>query len=81
MILQVIILLAGFAMLVKGADWFVEGAAGIGKKAGNPAACDRTYNCSNGNEHAGGRCRITAALNGNAGITIGNIVGSNILNF
>lgn len=29
MILQVIILLAGFAMLVKGADWFVEGAAGI----------------------------------------------------
>ena len=27
MFLQVIILLAGFLFLVKGADWFVEGAA------------------------------------------------------
>ena len=32
MFLQVIILLAGFLFLVKGADWFVEGAASIAKK-------------------------------------------------
>lgn len=31
MFLQVIILLAGFLFLVKGADWFVEGAASIAK--------------------------------------------------
>ena len=36
MFLQVIILLAGFLFLVKGADWFVEGAAGIAKKLGIP---------------------------------------------
>ena len=29
MVLQVFILLVGFLLLVKGADWFVEGAAGI----------------------------------------------------
>lgn len=34
MFLQVIILLAGFLFLVKGADWFVEGAASIAKKLG-----------------------------------------------
>ena len=36
MFLQVIILLAGFLFLVKGADWFVEGAASIAKKLGIP---------------------------------------------
>ena len=46
MFLQVIILLAGFLFLVKGADWFVEGAASI---------VDHWINqCSNGNQHAGG---------------------------
>ena len=43
MILQVIILLAGFAMLVKGADWFVEGAAGIAKKLGIPQQAARLH--------------------------------------
>ena len=37
MFLQVIILLAGFLFLVKGADWFVEGAASIAKKQWEPA--------------------------------------------
>ena len=37
MFLQVIILLAGFLFLVKGADWFVEGAASIAKKLGIPS--------------------------------------------
>ena len=36
MFLQVFILLVGFLLLVKGADWFVEGAAGIAKKLGIP---------------------------------------------
>ena len=34
MILQVIMLIAGFVLLVKGADWFVEGAASIAKNIG-----------------------------------------------
>ena len=34
--MQVIILLVGFLFLVKGADWFVEGAASIAKKLGIP---------------------------------------------
>ena len=31
-----LILLVGFFLLVKGADWFVEGAASIAKKLGIP---------------------------------------------
>ena len=36
MIQQIIILLVGFIFLVKGADWFVDGAASIVKKMGIP---------------------------------------------
>ena len=80
MILQVIILLAGFAMLVKGADWFVEGAAGIAKKLGIPQLVIGLTIVAMGTSMPEAAVSITAALHGNAGITIGNIVGSNILN-
>ena len=40
MILQVLLLLVGFLLLVKGADWFVEGAASIAKKMGKIIAPD-----------------------------------------
>lgn len=36
MMLHVLLLTVGFVFLVKGADWFVEGAAGIAKKLGIP---------------------------------------------
>ena len=36
MILQIFILLVGFLFLVKGADWFVDGAASIADKLGVP---------------------------------------------
>ena len=35
-LLAVILLVAGFAMLMKGADWFVDGAAGIAARFGIP---------------------------------------------
>ena len=32
MLIQILVLAVGFTMLVKGADWFVDGAAGIAAK-------------------------------------------------
>ena len=34
--LQFVLLAVGFFMLVKGADWFVEGTSGIARKMGIP---------------------------------------------
>ena len=34
--LQFLILVVGFVLLIKGADWFVDGAAGIADKFGIP---------------------------------------------
>ena len=36
MILQMVLLALGFLMLVKGADWFVDGASGIAERFGIP---------------------------------------------
>ena len=36
MILQMLLLVLGFLMLVKGADWFVDGASGIAERFGIP---------------------------------------------
>lgn len=80
MILQVMILLVGFVLLVKGADWFVEGAASIAKKLGVPQLIVGLTIVAMGTSMPEAAVSITAALNGNAGITVGNVVGSNILN-
>lgn len=77
---QVILLAAGFVMLVKGADWFVEGAAGIAEKFGIPQLVVGLTIVAMGTSAPEAAVSITAALKGNAAITIGNVVGSNILN-
>lgn len=78
--LQILLLIVGFIMLVKGADWFVEGASGIARKMGIPQLVVGLTIVAMGTSAPEAAVSITAALKGNAGITIGNVVGSNILN-
>lgn len=54
MILQVLLLVLGFLMLVKGADWFVDGASGIAERFGIPQLVVGLTNCGHGNKYAGG---------------------------
>lgn len=80
MIFRIILLAAGFVMLVEGADWFVEGAAGIAEKFGIPQLVVGLTIVAMGTSAPEAAVSITAALKGNAAITVGNVVGSNILN-
>lgn len=80
MLLQAGILIVGFVFLVKGADWFVEGSASIAKKLGIPQLIIGLTIVAMGTSMPEAAVSITAALKQNAGITIGNVVGSNILN-
>lgn len=77
---QFIFLVLGFVMLVKGADWFVDGVAGIADKFGIPQLVIGLTIVAMGTSAPEAAVSITAALKGNAAITIGNIVGSNIFN-
>ena len=79
-ILQIVILVLGFVFLVKGADWFVDGAASIATKFGIPQLIIGLTIVAMGTSAPEAAVSITAAAGGNADITIGNVVGSNILN-
>lgn len=78
--LEFIVLIGGFVMLIKGADWFVEGAAGIARKFGIPQLVVGLTIVAMGTSAPEAAVSISAALKGNAGITVGNVVGSNIMN-
>ncbi|MBE5928110.1 MAG: calcium/sodium antiporter [Lachnospiraceae bacterium] len=78
--LEILLLALGFALLVKGADWFVEGASGIADKFGIPQLVIGLTVVAMGTSAPEAAVSITAALKGNADITVGNVVGSNILN-
>lgn len=80
LLLQVILLAAGFVMLIKGADWFVDGAASLAGKFGIPQLVIGLTIVAMGTSAPEAAVSISAALGGNADITIGNIVGSNIMN-
>lgn len=79
-LLQAVWLALGFALLVKGADWFVDGASGFAAKLGIPQLVIGLTIVAMGTSMPEAAVSISAALRGNADITVGNIVGSNILN-
>ncbi len=80
LLLQIGLLVIGFTMLVKGADYFVDGAAGIATKFGIPQLVVGLTIVAMGTSAPEAAVSITGALNGVADISIGNVVGSNILN-
>lgn len=79
-VIQFVLLVIGFVLLMKGADWFVEGASKIADKFGIPQLVIGLTIVAMGTSLPEAAVSITSALKGSAGITIGNVVGSNILN-
>ena len=79
-LLQFGLLVLGFVMLIKGADWFVDGAAGIASKLGIPQLIIGLTIVAMGTSAPEAAVSISSAMKGSADITIGNVVGSNILN-
>lgn len=73
-------LLFGFVLLIKGSEFFVDGAAGIAVRFGIPQMVIGLTIVAMGTSAPEAAVSITAAIGGNADITVGNIVGSNILN-
>ena len=80
MIFQLILLAIGFAMLVKGADWFVGGAVCIADRFHIPPIIIGLTIVAMGTSAPEAAVSITSAFQGAADITVGNIVGSNIMN-
>ena len=75
-----LLLVLGFTMLVKGADWFVDGTSGIARKLGIPQLVVGLTIVAMGTSAPEAAVSISAAFKGNADIAVGNVLGSNILN-
>ena len=79
-LLNVVFLILGFAFLAKGADFFVDGASSIAKKFKIPQIVIGLTIVATGTSMPEAAVSIKAAISGNADISVGNVVGSNILN-
>ncbi|WP_164667280.1 calcium/sodium antiporter [Virgibacillus doumboii] len=74
------LLIVGFALLIKGADFFVEGASKIARALHvSPLLIGLTI-VAFGTSSPEGTVSIVAALEESAGVSIGNVIGSNIFN-
>ena len=78
--IQGALLVLGFTLLIKGAGFFVDGASKIADKFGISQIVIGLTIVAFGTSAPEAAISISSAVNGNTGIAIGNIVGSNIMN-
>ncbi len=77
---SILFMVIGFVILIKGADFFVDGASGIAEKFHIPQIIIGLTIVAFGTSAPEAAISISAAFAGTTGIAIGNILGSNLLN-
>ena len=75
-----LLLVIGFVLLIKGADFFVDGSSSIAKRLRVPSIIIGLTIVAMGTSLPECAVSISAALSGNTGVAVGNAVGSNIFN-
>lgn len=78
--LDIGLVLLGFLIMVKGADFFVEGSAGIAKKLKVPTLIIGLTIVAFGTSMPEAAISITASIQQNHSMSLGNIIGSNLFN-
>lgn len=73
-------LIVGFVLLVKGADFFVDGSSSVAKKLRIPSMIIGLTIVSMGTSLPEAAVSITASVTGNNAMAVSNVVGSNIFN-
>lgn len=78
--MNIVFFIIGLALLVAGANYFVDGAAGIAKRLKVSALLIGLTVVAFGTSAPEVAVSISASLKGNNGIALGNVLGSNIFN-
>ena len=79
-LLEIILLIAGFVLLIKGADVFVDASVGIAKRLKIPNVVIGLTIVAMGTSMPEMVVSISAAINGSNAMAVGNAIGSNIFN-
>lgn len=80
MLLWVLLIIVGMVLLIKGADWFVEGASSIAKAMKIPSLVIGLTLVSVGTSMPEFSVSLTSSIKGLNDMSFGNIIGSNIFN-
>lgn len=80
MLLWVLLIIVGMVLLIKGADWFVEGASSIAKAMKIPSLVIGLTLVSIGTSMPEFSVSLTSSIKGLNDMSFGNIIGSNIFN-
>lgn len=76
----VITLAAGFVLLIKGADFFVEGSSSVAKRLKVPSMIIGLTIVAMGTSLPECAVSVTASVSGNNALAVSNVLGSNIFN-
>ena len=79
-ILAILALVGGFVLLIKGADWFVDGAAGVAAKLRIPSLVIGLTVVAFGTSAPELATSVISAVQNSTAIAVGNVLGSNICN-
>ena len=75
-----ILLVIGFILLIKGADFFVDGASSVAKLLKIPSVIIGLTIVAMGTSAPEAAVSISAGLSGSSDIALSNVIGSNIFN-
>ena len=75
-----VLLVVGFVLLIKGADFFVDGASSVAKLLKIPSVIIGLTVVAMGTSAPEAAVSISAGFSGNSDIALSNVVGSNIFN-
>lgn len=78
--LQIILLIVGFVLLMKGADIFVDGSSSLADRLGIPQIVIGLTIVAFGTSAPEAAISITAGIKGSADLAVSNVIGSNIMN-
>jgi cation:H+ antiporter len=77
---SILLFAVGLVLLIKGADFFVDGASSIAAKLKVPSLIIGLTVVSIGTSLPEAAVSISASLSGSNGISLGNVIGSNMFN-
>ena len=80
MVINVLLLLVGFVLLIKGADFFVDGSSSIARHIGIPSFVVGLTIVAMGTSAPEAAVSITAGIAGSNALAISNVMGSNMFN-
>jgi len=80
LLINLLMLIGGIVLLIKGSDWFVDGASDIAKALRIPSLVIGLTIVAFGTSAPEAAVSISASLTGVGEVAIGNVVGSNIFN-